>query len=107
MRLLCAAILLLLARPAEAAEEVTRKIELTPVMQRDVTATLRALGYNCPLAKLAYFREANAYGNVIQVLCGPPDSDGIFKFSSFRFTYHPNDTLSIVPCSFLLCEVDD
>lgn len=108
MRPFCAAILLLLAHPAAAAEEeVTREITLTPEMQSGIAAYLQVLGYNCPLAKSSHFLEANAYGNVVQVRCGPVNTDGFYKFASFRFTYHPNGRVTVVPCSFWFCSVDD
>lgn len=102
MRLICAAVLLLLAHPAAA--DHTR---LTAQMQADVTMILKHYGYNCPLAKSIHYLDQNAYGDVFHVRCGPADSDGFYEFASFRITSRPNNTIFIVPCSFRLCKVGD
>ncbi len=106
MRLLCAAILLFLAQSA-TAQETLRRVDLTPKMQRGLAADLQAQGYNCPRAKLAFVRPPSAYGNVIQIICGPRGRDEIYEGTSFRLTYHPNGGVSIVPCDAYTCAVEN
>ena len=73
------------------------EMKLTPDDQRLITAQIQDFGYNCPLAKMAWAKGEDAYGTVIKVFCGPRDRDGVYEHAVFRFTFLPNNKISVVP----------
>jgi hypothetical protein len=83
---------------AATGERLTRnEIELTADMQRDVGALIRARGYNCPLPKLSFAKGADAYGDVVQIYCGPADREGVYEKATFRVTFRPNGGALVAP----------
>jgi hypothetical protein len=86
--------------PASAtgtAGDRANEITLTDVMKRDVGAGVRSAGYNCPEPKLAYRERPDAYGDVVQLFCGPAGIDGVYADFSLRITFRPDGRISIAP----------
>lgn len=75
----------------------SKEIKLTPDMVRDVTAVIQAANFNCPLVKLAFAKGEDAYGTVVQVYCGPKESEGVYEKAVFRLTFRPNGGTIIKP----------
>ena len=67
----------------------SRKIELTDEMVKGLTSIIQLKGFYCPIVKLAYQRDTDAYGKNSKVWCGPKDSDGVFEKGIFRVTFTP------------------
>ena len=67
----------------------SRKIELTDEMVKSLTSIIQLKGFYCPMVKLAYQRDTDAYGKNSKVWCGPKDSDGVFEKGIFRVTFTP------------------
>ena len=67
----------------------SRKIELTDEMVKGLTSIIQLKGFYCPIVKLAYQRDTDAYGKNSKVWCGPKDSDGVFEKGMFRVTFTP------------------
>ena len=95
-----ATVLLLLANQAAA-----QRNEISPRDVAAITTAIQSRGYNCPLAKRFVNLGPDAYGHAFQIFCGPPATDKYDVFATFRLTQHPNNTVSIQPCSVWLCEV--
>lgn len=100
MRVLFAALLLLLSPPAAAWEST-----LSPEQQIDIANTVRTLGYECQLAKDMRHLAWTNRGQQVKVTCGPPGRDEIRW--AYRLTIHPNQTVSIEPCHVLWCGPSD
>ena len=66
---------------ARAAE-----IQMTPVMQRDMTKLITSFGYNCPLVKMAFTKGQDPFGLVFKVYCGPASGKGVYNSLVFRLT---------------------
>ena len=75
----------------------SRKIELTDEMVKGLTSIIQLKGFYCPIVKLAYQRDTDAYGKNSKVCCGPNDSDGMFEKGIFRVTFTPQYDESISP----------
>ena len=67
----------------------SRKIELTDEMVKGLTSIIQLKGFYCPIVKLAYQRDTDAYGKNSKVWCGPKDYDGVFEKGIFRVTFTP------------------
>ena len=67
----------------------SRKIELTDEMVKGLTSIIQLKGFYCPIVKLAYQRDTDAYGKNSKVWCGPKDSDGVFEKGIFSVTFTP------------------
>ena len=80
-----------------SASAAMGEVKMTPDEQRTITAIIQEFGYNCPLAKSAWYKGADAHGFVLKVYCGPTDRDGIYERAVFRFTRLPNETVSVEP----------
>jgi hypothetical protein len=80
-----------------AASSPASEIVLTAAMKRDVGAAVRGAGYNCPEPKLAFRERPDAYGDVVQLYCGPSGRDGVYADFTFRITFRPNGAILIAP----------
>jgi hypothetical protein len=54
------------------------EIELTPAMQRELTAVIQRLGYTCPLAKIAEVAGGESSSDEVKVFCGPRNHAGVY-----------------------------
>ena len=70
---------------------------IDPSIKDTVTKLIKALGFNCPAAKLVYKEGPDAFGNVLKVWCGPADTKGIYEKAVFRVTFRPNGTPNVRP----------
>lgn len=77
--------------PAAAGE-----IRLDESMRSTLGAVIRAAGYNCPAAKLAYGEGEDAIGSVLQVYCGPAGAAGVYEKAVFRVTFRPGKPIPVV-----------
>ena len=68
---------------------VSRALSLSEGLDTELATIIQMNRYNCPLAKQAYKRGKDAYGDVIKVYCGPKTQDGIYKNAVFRVTFTP------------------
>jgi hypothetical protein len=62
---------------------------------RALGASIRASGFNCPEAKLAYREGEDAIGHVTKVYCGPKGTDGVNTNQIFRFTMQDNGRIFV------------
>lgn len=79
------------------ATALAKEVVLSPNEKREITAHIQGLGYNCPLAKLAWSKGQDAYGAVFKIFCGPTDREGTYQRAIFRFTIRPNNMISVEP----------
>lgn len=68
---------------------VSRALSLSEGLDTELATIIQMNRYDCPLAKQAYKRGKDAYGDVIKVYCGPKTQDGIYKNAVFRVTFTP------------------
>lgn len=59
---------------------------ISPTLADTAASLIRADGYNCPAAKLAYGKGEEARGEAMKVWCGPADRDGVFQNLAYRIT---------------------
>ena len=71
--------------------------KMSPKVVASVTAAIRAAGYNCPLAKVAFFYGYGAYGTVTKIYCGPLNQPGVYEKAAFRVVIHPNNSARVKP----------
>ena len=74
---------------SKSNSSASRKIDLTQEMIDGLTSVIQLKGFYCPMVKLAYQRDTDAYGKNSKVWCGPKDSDGVFEKGIFRVTFTP------------------
>jgi len=68
---------------------VSRALDVSEDLARELSMIIQMKRYKCPLAKQAYKRGTDAYGDVIKVYCGPKTQDGIYENAVFRVTFTP------------------
>ena len=68
---------------------VSRALSLSEGLDTELATIIQMNRYDCPIAKQAYKRGKDAYGDVIKVYCGPKTQDGIYKNAVFRVTFTP------------------
>lgn len=75
----------------------SNEITLSDAQRLEVGDFIRRQGFNCPAAKMFFGKGPDAYGDVVKVLCGPPDRDGVYSKLAFRVTFGANDTVMVRP----------
>ena len=76
---------------------VYSEIKMSPEVVASVTAAIRAAGYDCPLAKIAFPKGDGAYGRLTKVYCGPLNQAGVYAKAAFRVAIHPNNSVKVKP----------
>lgn len=90
-------LLVLISLCALAPPALADSMALSANALQDVTAAIQAHGFNCPAARMAYAKGPDAIGDVVKILCGPEEGDGVFADLAFRVTFRPDGSTAIEP----------
>ncbi len=75
----------------------SRELSLTQQQRREFASLIEGMGFNCPMAKLAFSEGEDAFGTAMKVYCGPADREGVYEKAVFRVTARPNGSWIVAP----------